>query len=73
MAYWTLAVFPESFAPGTLPLTHKSVLVIRNESESMRVQGSAIQKFGFTFLQPRSATTKKRTGGGRMKRLTGID
>lgn len=39
MAYWTLAVFPESFAPGTLPPTHRSELVIRNGSESVRVQG----------------------------------
>lgn len=39
MAYWTLAVFPESFALGTLPLTHRSELVIRNGSESIRVQG----------------------------------
>lgn len=51
-AYWTLAVFPEGFAPGTFPPTHKSVLMIEYGTRSMGAQGTRHSKLVFTFLQP---------------------
>jgi len=70
MAYWTLAVLPDSVAPGTPPPTHKSVLVIGNEKRSIRIHwGFVIQSVIHLPAIKVSDDGKRRCTKG----LTGID